>query len=188
LTLINSFDECSLQVIESANGYKAIHALIGFYPGSIVINFGIAALLGEPTRFTIQCGISEHMLVTPNLVQFINHSCDPNVVLDTKKMNIRAIGGIEPGDEIVYFYPSTEWSMAEPFRCHCNSHLCLSQIRGAAYIEPDVIAKYYLSDHIAMLLAKQRAALPLNASRLQSPVGARRLVIGTRKGGRPLTR
>lgn len=28
--------------------------------------------------------------------------------------------GLKEGDELTFFYPSTEWSMAQPFDCLCK--------------------------------------------------------------------
>ena len=35
------------------------------------------------------------------------------------------------GDKLTFFYPSTEWTMAQPFECRCGSAGCLGVIRGA---------------------------------------------------------
>jgi len=165
------FEDHWFQVIESADGHKALHAGVAFEPGDILVNFGIAAIRCEPTRYTIQCGVSEHWLVLPEFIQFINNSCDPNVILHTRDMQVRAVRRIGPGDEIVYFYPSTEWSLAEPFRCRCQSPQCLTRIAGAGHLPSDVLAPYYLSDHIATLLAERGDAAIAGGSQTQRGVG-----------------
>jgi hypothetical protein len=159
-------------IIESAEGSKTLCSLMAFEPGDVLSEFRISALLPGPTRHSVQCSTSGHMLMDPGFLQFMNHSCDPNVVLQTREMHIRAIRPVAPGDEIVYFYPSTEWAMAEPFRCSCKSPRCLIHIRGAAYLPPNVLAKYYFCDHIATLLAKRQEASTPKSSRMPLVVGS----------------
>ena len=74
-----------------------------------------------------------------------NHSCDPNVAFDlsaedTSQWHVRALKPIKAGDPcesrdtltlsvltsvetvtVTFFYPSTQWTMAQPFDCLCGS-------------------------------------------------------------------
>jgi hypothetical protein len=59
---------------------------------------------------------------------------------------------IRKGDELFYFYPSTEWEMAEPFQCLCGSPNCLGRIAGAAHLSKDVIQNYRFSVFISQQL------------------------------------
>ena len=52
------------------------------------------------------------------------------------------------GDEVSFFYPSTEWKMTEPFDCLCGNDDCLGHVSGAAYLGHDNLSKYRLSDYI----------------------------------------
>jgi hypothetical protein len=45
---------------------------------------------------------------------------------------LRAIRNIEPGDELHYFYPSTEWAMADIFDCQSGEVDCLAWGGSAA--------------------------------------------------------
>ena len=36
-------------------------------------------------------------------------------------MRLTALRPISEGDELTFFYPSTEWAMAEPFECGCGA-------------------------------------------------------------------
>lgn len=59
------------------------------------------------------------------------------------------------GDELTFFYPSTEWEMVQPFRCQCNAGpgKCLGFIAGSSKIEPSVLEGFWLNEHIRQLLA-----------------------------------
>lgn len=64
--------------------------------------------------------------VRKNLARYINHSCRPNAESDVRprerKVYIRAIKNIEPGDEINYDY-GTDYFKAylKPIGCKCDS-------------------------------------------------------------------
>ena len=138
------------------DGGKAIRATVGFAPGGVVAHFGIGSIVPAPERYSIQIGASRHILPDPDFLRFLNHSCAPNVLVDTAEMSVRALTRIEPGDSLEYFYPSTEWSMNEPFACECGARDCLGVIRGAAYLADDILARYRLSDHVARLARTRR--------------------------------
>lgn len=55
-----------------------------------------------------------------------------------------------------FFYPSTEWDMAQPFTCICNTPSCRGRISGAKTMTQDQLAGYWLSGHIRELKAEQQ--------------------------------
>lgn len=64
--------------------------------------------------------------VRKNLARYINHSCRPNAESDVRprerKVYIRAIKNIEPGDEINYDYGSDYFkAYLKPIGCKCDS-------------------------------------------------------------------
>src|SRR5215210_1630274 len=117
---------------DNASLAKSLHSIVRFEPGEVLINFGAAAILKTPTYLTVQTGVEEHIHLKPDFLKFINHSCDPNVFFDTHAMQLVCLRPIEPGDEFGFFYPSTEWDMAQPFECLCGSSKCLKFISGAS--------------------------------------------------------
>jgi hypothetical protein len=59
-------------------------------------------------------GINKHLLLNTDLV-YINHSCEPSLIFDTKALAIVAgPHGLKKGEELTFFYPSTEWDMVSP--------------------------------------------------------------------------
>jgi hypothetical protein len=74
------------------------------------------------------------------------------VFVDTAAMSVRALTQIRPGDGLDYFYPSTEWSMNEPFVCECQARTCLGFVAGAAHLPAESLARYQLNEHVARLL------------------------------------
>ncbi len=87
-------------------------------------------------------------MLNPEYLQYINHSCNPNVFFDIENMVLIALRNIEMGEELTFFYPSTEWSMDRGFNCICESQNCLGYIQGAAHLPLNIFKKYKLSGYI----------------------------------------
>jgi hypothetical protein len=127
---------------------NSLHALQSFQPGDVISPFSARETLSTPTYLTVQVDANKHILLDPVFLQYINHSCDPNVFFDTTSMFLIALKEIQPSDELTFFYPSTEWKMAQTFQCNCGSHQCIGEIKGAADLSADIISKYRLTDFI----------------------------------------
>lgn len=135
-----------------SNNQKGFFARQSYLPGDIVIEFSARQIVTEANYLTVQVGIDQHILLYPEHLQYINHSCDPNVFFDTFSMHIVALKSIDEGDEMTFFYPSTEWDMAQPFSCFCGSVRCLGEIKGAAHINPEILGNYKLTRFIQQQL------------------------------------
>ncbi|NES04652.1 MAG: SET domain-containing protein [Okeania sp. SIO2F4] len=149
ITKVTSFaaiNECQL------TKDKSLHSLIEINPGEIISEFGSKEVLDTPNYLTVQISDSEHIMLAPEFLQYINHSCSPNVFFDTTNMVVMALQKIEIGEEFTFFYPSTEWSMDQGFDCLCQSENCLEYIQGAAHLPPEILRKYKLSQYIEQKL------------------------------------
>jgi len=133
---------------------KALFATCSFEPGDIICRFSGAAILNEPTYLTVQVGETEHIHLQPEFLQYINHSCNPNVIFNTTLYQLECLQPIKTGDELCFFYPATEWSMAQPFECLCGSKKCLKYIQGAAHLPIESLEGYKLTDFIQRMLNK----------------------------------
>lgn len=134
------------------NKHHSLHAMRHFAPGERITAFSAAAVLSNPTYLTIQVGLNRHITLLPEYLQYTNHSCDPNVFFDTTAMQLTCLQPIQPGDEMRFFYPGTEWEMAQPFVCNCGSDHCLQLINGASGLSADTLAAYRLTDFICQQL------------------------------------
>lgn len=129
-------------------GAKSLHAATQILPGDVISPFGVKEWLEKPNYLTIQFEDDQHILLDPVFLQYINHSCDPNVFFDTENMVVTCIKKINPKEAMTFFYPSTEWSMTQSFDCLCGSEKCLNKIQGAKYLSPSLLQQYDLSKHI----------------------------------------
>ena len=131
---------------------NSLHALIPFRKGDVISEFFAGEIFTEPNYLTVQRGVNEHITLRPVFLQYINHSCSPNVFFDTTSMEIIALKDIEVNEEFSFFYPSTELDMAQPFICYCGSKDCLQNIKGAKFIAGDILKRYRLTDFIQQQL------------------------------------
>lgn len=117
-------------------------------PGDTIAELGSKAILEQPNYLTVQIGDQEHILLDPEFLQYINHSCEPNVFFDTSQMLVTCLRKIYVGEAMTFFYPSTEWSMAQEFDCLCSTEKCIGKIQGAAYLSLNVLQNHSLTKYI----------------------------------------
>ena len=105
---------------------------------------------------TVQVGQDAHIELNSDLL-YTNHSCDPSLVFDMSAMEVRVAGerALNKGDMLTFFYPSTEWEMAQEFDCSCGSERCLGRIKGAKHMKKENLRRYWLNEHIEQLLQKE---------------------------------
>jgi hypothetical protein len=97
-----------------------------------------------PTRYSLQVGAALHLdqdcahdeldLVQRYFWRYLDHSCEPTTVIRNRE--VIAIRDIAEGDAVTFDYNTTEYDMAEPFRCRCRSAHCVGMVRGARHLTP----------------------------------------------------
>ena len=127
---------------------KSLHAMKPFKPGDVISRFHAGSFSSHATYLTVQVGVNRHITLQPEFLQYINHSCEPNVLFDTTSMRVICLKELNVGDELTFFYPSTEWDMVQPFVCNCGSKDCLQLINGASHLSLKTIKKYRITDFI----------------------------------------
>ncbi|MEO5892394.1 MAG: SET domain-containing protein-lysine N-methyltransferase [Ferruginibacter sp.] len=128
--------------------HHSLHASRAFNEGDVIFNFIAASTQNFATYLTVQTAADTHITLEPTYLQYINHSCDPNVFFDTTAMQLVCLKPTQAGDEFCFFYPSAEWEMAQPFVCSCNNKNCLQLINGASHLSAETLGKYRLTDFI----------------------------------------
>jgi hypothetical protein len=134
------------------DGHVRLVARVAFRAGDVLSPLTIAERLEAPLRHTLQAGEAEHVLVDPPELRLVDHHCEPNAFFDLDRGELVALADVAPGDPVTAFYPATEWSMAEPFACHCGALRCLGTVDGASGLAPAVLAPYRLSRLVARRL------------------------------------
>lgn len=140
-------------------GQHQLSASKPFAAGEMICDFGAGEITDTPTYLTVQLGVDRHITLKPDFLQYINHGCDPNMFFDTTTMKLVALKPIAAGEEFRFFYPSTEWEMAQPFVCQCGAPNCLQLIQGASFLSTETLSQYRLTDFIKQqLLQKVKTA------------------------------
>ena len=141
----------TLRVVEE-DGHKGKHVVTerAIRSGEAVLEVVGYHAVATANRFTVQAGVGTHLAGIGPLT-FMNHSCVPNVIINTPDMSVMAIRDIAAGEELTFFYPSTEWHMAEPFNCHCGAASCIGRVAGADSLSDDILSRYFLNQHIHAL-------------------------------------
>jgi hypothetical protein len=136
-------------------GDTGLFAARAFAVGETIGDLPCTAEHAAPTRYTVQVGRARHIEVGP--FAFLNHDCSPSVRIDTGRMLVVAACAVAAGEELTFFYPSTEWEMACPFACRCGAPDCIRLVAGARFLPASVVERHIASSHIRALLAERNA-------------------------------
>jgi hypothetical protein len=135
-------------VLNNDTNQKSLFAAVAFQPGDVITKFSADKIQKYATYLTVQTDTNRHITLQPDFLQYINHSCSPNTFFNTSSMELVCLQPIQPGDEFTFFYPSTEWKMAQPFVCNCGTAACIQLINGASHLSVETLSKYKLTDFI----------------------------------------
>ena len=136
--------------IKTENKFRTLVTKQEYKKGEIICDIPSEDLHDKPNRFTVQIARDKHTNV--GKLAALNHSCDPNVFLDTEKMRMVACRDIAKGEELYFFYPSTEWEMDAPFICLCGNSNCIHVVAGARFLPLSTLENHYLNPHIRDLM------------------------------------
>jgi hypothetical protein len=136
--------------IRTENKTRSLIARADFAQGEVIYQIPSEKVSDKPNRFTVQMDRELHTEV--GKLSALNHSCDPNVILDMENMVVVACRDIKAGDELSFFYPSTEWEMAAPFICLCGASNCIHVVAGARFLPLSTLEQHYLNRHIREMM------------------------------------
>lgn len=126
----------------------------------------------RPSRYTVQIGEQLHLdaatgdsvedVALRSFWRFMNHSCEPTTFVQGR--TIVAQRDIAPGEPVTFDYNTTEWSLAEPFACHCGSASCVGAVRGFKHLTAAQRARLReISPHL-LRMAQGAPAIPAGPS------------------------
>ena len=137
-------------VIRKQNKYRSLSTKQSYAMGESICPIPTESLYSKPNQFTVQIGRDRHVEVKELAV--MNHSCNPNTILDTSRMLVFAARDITIGEELTFFYPSTEWEMSAPFICLCGAPNCIHVVAGARFLPLSTLEHHFLNRHIRELM------------------------------------
>lgn len=140
-------------VHDERTGESGVKTTTAFHAGEIIASFDVKRIVNKPSRWSVQLNEHEHVEIEGTELSFMNHSCDPSVFVNVVQGTIVALRDLRRGDDVTFFYPSTEWKMSSPFTCKCGSSSCLRSIAGASQLSSLQRKHYKLSPHIERLCA-----------------------------------
>ena len=136
----------------------------------IVTHYGIPAT----TWSSFQTSKTTHAEFNSALV-YTNHSCSPTVEIQVYEPDaqgnypggvsgeVRVVGDhdLQVGDDVTWFYPSTEWESPRPFKCLCGTEergegkRCIGTQRGSKFLDQGVLQNYFMNKHVVELVAER---------------------------------
>ena len=161
LFILISQHEHSEVMQNKENQQKSLFATSAFKVGDAIVAFDASKIVDTPNYLTVQISETKHIHLFPEYLQYINHSCEPNVLFNTTTIQLECVSAIQEGDELCFFYPATEWRMAQQFVCNCGKPSCVGLVQGAADTSSEVLSKYKLTDFIKSMATKYKTFLLL---------------------------
>lgn len=150
--------------IKTENKFRSLITKQAYKKGEIICEIPTEKLFDKANRYTVQIGRDQHTEV--GKLSALNHSCAPNVILDTEHLQMVACRDIEKGEELSFFYPSTEWEMDAPFICLCGASNCIHVVAGARFLPLSTLENHYLNRHIRDLMTELLNNTELHLTRL----------------------
>lgn len=146
-----------LQVLKGDQPFQSsARSLIALPAGALFAKITTATRAPKTTYTSVADGPDSRIELNSDLV-YCNHSCQPTLVFDMSRFEVRVANDrpLAVGDDLTFFYPSTEWTMVQAFQCQCAaSSRCLGMISGSHDIEPALLQRYWLNDHVERLLGR----------------------------------
>jgi len=152
--------------IRTENKFRTLTTKQAYKKGEVMCIMPSENIMDKPNRFTVQIAKDRHTHV--GKLAALNHSCDPNVVLDTERMLMIARRDIEKGEELSFFYPATEWEMQAPFICLCGAANCIHVVAGARFLPLSTLENHYLNKHIRDMMIELLNNTKIHLKKLQS--------------------
>ena len=153
----------ALLSVVRVDGEFSVLALRPIAPGEVLLSIE-GEPSEQPSRHSIQvawglhidAGIGNDMetLVDRCPWHFLNHSCDSNIMVRGRELV--ATRHIRAGEEVTFNYNTTEYDMASPFTCRCDSPHCAGEIRGFKHLSRAERERLrpLLGEHLRSLLDK----------------------------------
>lgn len=139
-------------MIKTENKFRSLITKQAYTKGEIICEIPAEKLFDKANRYTVQISQDKHIEV--GKLSALNHSCDPNVILDTENLVMVARRDIAKGEELSFFYPSTEWEMDAPFICLCGAANCIHVVAGARFLPLSTLETQYLNKHIREMMVE----------------------------------
>jgi len=136
--------------IKTENKFRSLVTKCAYAKGEMICEIPTEKVVNKANRFTVQIGRDKHTDV--GKLAALNHSCAPNVILDTERLLMYACRDIEKGEELSFFYPATEWEMDAPFICLCGASNCIHVVAGARFLPLSTLEHHYLNRHIREMM------------------------------------
>ncbi len=131
--------------------------------GEVIVQGREAEVQENRTWRTLQVGESRHL--RNEFLNFADHSCEPNAVLNSKNLSLEAVRDIEAGEPVTFFYPGSEVELSQSFECQCGSDQCLKTIRGGFYLTPGEMRWAMENGYVTRFMEKHFERLLTGATR-----------------------
>jgi hypothetical protein len=124
---------------------RGLRAKVAFRRGERVARLS-GVVVNRASLDTIQISPTLHMH-DRWFCRLLLHSCEPNLVIDTARMEARATRDIQAGDYLSIDYAATEDVLGRQFACQCGTPRCRGWMTGRRE-EPNEQGRAWLAKNV----------------------------------------
>jgi hypothetical protein len=149
----------------SVKGQLGVIAKRSYQPGKVIFKV-VGPIVPTATKYSFAIALDQHIEPlredgVSDFGHYLNHSCDPNVIVrpnyenGVPSIDVIARHDIRPGDELAFDYASLEYDVTVANSpCQCGTSTCRAVIHGFRdlpgkvrnqYVQEGIIADYLLS-------------------------------------------
>lgn len=148
-------DGIAVESSPSVKGQLGVIAKHAYTKGDVLFS-AQGPLLSAPTKYSFAIGLDEHIEPVredgvSDFGHYLNHSCDPNVIVcpvydDPPHIDVIARRDIKNGEELTFDYASLEYDVTvADCPCQCGTAICRSVISGFKDL-PEEVKEHYKKD------------------------------------------
>lgn len=157
---LSTNDLSDLVVYNSSPAGISITSKVSRPAGSVFTAITTATPTTEKRWSSVQTGRDAHIELNSALL-YMNHSCAPSLEVDTAAMVVRVARDhdLQVGDDLTFFYPSSEWCFSRPFDCLCGAGkgVCVGEVKGAEALSREQLNRWFVNAHIEDLVKERDA-------------------------------
>lgn len=137
-----------------------------------VIFESTGSIENKPSKHSVQIDAHHHLLADDDII-YCNHSfspnCKMNVSINPPKLQLIALRDIEPNEDLLFNYNTTEWELSCPFQDRDTK----KNVTGVKFLETKEIEKIWplFSDWIKEKIKSERTNQVRKTSSVETSVG-----------------
>jgi hypothetical protein len=143
ISIINGFEPFNKTFCLSydfATNSISLHSTRKIQKNELIYDLSSLRLVHKNNQYVITKNKNDYYDTEECFIQYMNHSCKPNVVVSNRENGDFAFisyRDMSENEELTYNYTTTEYISAAPFMCSCQNDNCIGAYTGFKYLKDE---------------------------------------------------